>query len=299
MSYDGLPVEDALAATPLHCYPIGLATNARRRAGRVRLLGMAPVGAVIEVDVDRGGEVLTASLEAEVDARGVRERLGIEPPQERSETRMLTEDIGYLKLGWEATLSSEWDVRRGLKQLYADGARRLVFDLRDNDGGTDQTAANIVGMFYDERRFYERITMYDRRIDGQRVISEVWIEPQEVLWDLPTIVLLNGNTVSSGEGIAMMLGPLDHVTTVGFEGTAASFGSSGSTTKFPEGWSLVWPAGRGLDADGNILLDSDETLEGGVVPEHLIEWTSANRIALAADADFEIDYAVELLEEAP
>jgi carboxyl-terminal processing protease len=126
----------------------------------------------------------------------------------------------------------------------------------------------------------------------------VWVEPQEVRWTLPVVALINGNTVSSGEGIAMMLARFDGVEVVGFEGTAASFGSSGSTAKLPHGWELTWPAGRSLDDDGVIQLDSDHTLEGGVSPTLRIPWTAANRIAWAEDPEgFEIDYAIDLLAD--
>ncbi|MEO0605902.1 MAG: S41 family peptidase, partial [Myxococcota bacterium] len=173
-----------------------------------------------------------------------------------------------------------------------EGARRLVVDLRDNQGGTDQTAANIIGMFTDQTRFYDTISMYDRRIGDQRVVSTVYVEPQEVRWDGPVVVLVNGNTVSSGDGMARMFVELG-IPVVGFESTAASFGSGGSSLRFPGGWTLLYPAGRGLDEDGSILIDSDETLQGGIAPTHRIPWTADNRIDWAADPrGFVVDFAI-------
>jgi carboxyl-terminal processing protease len=169
-------------------------------------------------------------------------------------------------------------------------------DLRDNDGGTDLAAANIVGLFTQEAFFYETITMYDRRSQGQVEISEVWVQPQELYWDLPVVVLVNDNTVSSGEGIAMGLQSLG-IPIMGFSGTAASFGSTGSTTTFPGEWTLTWPAGLSFDVAGDIQLDSDASGVGGVQPDLPIPWTVDNRIAQAADPEgFQIAQAQAWLE---
>ena len=294
VAWNGLDVDAALDEQPLFCFPVGLATNERRRNGRIRLLGRGEVGSTVSLTLDRAGEI---TLDVNEDGDDIREMLGLEAADERVSSRMLTNDVGYLAIGWEATAMTDAEVRKEVRQLWRDGARKMVVDLRNNDGGTDQTAANIAGVFTDREWFYETITMYDKRRGEQDVISEVWVEPQEVQWTLPVVALINGNTVSSGEGIAMMLARFDGIEVVGFEGTAASFGSSGSTAKLPDGWELTWPAGRSLDEDGVIQLDSDYTLEGGVSPTHRISWTAANRIAWAEDPEgFEIDYAVDLLE---
>jgi carboxyl-terminal processing protease len=298
VSWNGLDVDAALDAQPLFCFPVGLATNERRRNGRIRLLGRGEVGATSTATLDRDGSPVEVTLDVKEDGDDLREMLGLEAADERVSSRMLTNDVGYLAIGWEATAVTDAEVRSAVRQLWRDGARKLVVDLRDNDGGTDQTAANVAGVFTDREWFYETITMYDRRTGEQDVISEVWVEEQEVQWTLPVAALINGNTVSSGEGIAMMLARFDGVEVVGFEGTAASFGSTGSTAKLPDGWELTWPAGRSLDAEGVIQLDSDHTLEGGVSPTHRIPWTAANRIAWAEDPEgFEIDYAVDLLAD--
>jgi len=305
IAVNGVLVEDALEATPLRCYPIGLAAWDRRRFARLHLLARAEVGAEVTLTLGRSGETWEVTLTAvddlgtPEDSQPMRRLLGIASPEVRVDARMLGgSDVGYITLGWEETILSERQVRRAIEQLWEDGARRLVLDIRDNDGGTDQTAANIAGIFTDETWFYETITMYDRRTEAQAVISEVMVTPQAIFWDLPVAVLINGNTVSSGDGMAMMFerfaaaDPDIHL--VGFEGTAASFGSSGSTIALPGGWTLTWPAGRSLDREGRIQLDSDHTLEGGVQPTHRVPWTAEHRIAhAAAPDDFLIDYAVE------
>jgi carboxyl-terminal processing protease len=292
---------DALSAMPLHCSPKGLATPARRRHVALRLLGRAAAEETRAFTLAReeaGGRVTehTVDLTGVVDGSGPAVALGLKAASERVSARMWRPGVGYLALGWEDTVLSERAVRREVRRLWDDGARVLVLDMRNNDGGTDQTAANIAGVFTDRTWFYETITMFDRSTGQQATVSDVWVEPQPVLWDLPVVALVNGNTVSSGEGIAMMLRRFETVEVVGLEGTAASFGSAGSTTFLPGGWTLSWPAGRSLDRQGRIQLDSDHTGEGGVQPTLLVPSTVDHLVADAADpVGFLVDEALDRL----
>jgi carboxyl-terminal processing protease len=54
---------------------------------------------------------------------------------------------------------------------------------------------------------------------------------------------------------------------VGFYGTYGSFGMSGAEIRMPSGLTVEYPNGRSLDVRGDIQLDSDWRLEGGVTPD--------------------------------
>ena len=296
----GLSVTEALAMQPVHCWHDGLATIERRDQARLRFLGRAEEGAEVSMQITRDGQTWGTTVTAQPDPRPWAEVLGAAEPDARVTARMWTKDVGYLAIGWEATAATDRDVRRELSNLWADGARALIVDLRGNDGGTDQTASNVLGMFTDRSWFYETITMFDRRRDDQRAVSEVWVEPQEVRWDLPAAVLIDGETVSSGEGMAMMFAQFPGIEVVGFDATNGSFGSGGSTIQLPGDWELTFPAGRSLDADGEIQIDSDHTLQGGIAPTHRVPRSRANRLARGADPHgFLVDYAIANVLEAP
>ncbi|MEN0062157.1 MAG: S41 family peptidase [Myxococcota bacterium] len=298
LAVDERPIEMVVPEQPLHCVPIGLATLERRRAARVRLLSHALLDTTRSFELARNGKARVVQVVAEPETRALRDIVDMPIPEARVTARIERDDVGHIAIGWEATAQSDREVRQALKRLWREGARYLVVDLRDNQGGTDQTAANIVGMFTDQTLFYDAISMYDRRIEGQRIVSTVFVEPQEVRWDAPVVVLVNGNTVSSGDGMARMFKQLG-IPIVGFEATAASFGSGGSTIRFPGGWTLLYPAGRGLDEDGSILIDSDATLQGGITPTHRIPWTADHQIGRAQDRHgFALAYAIDhVLEE--
>ena len=296
VSLGGVSVEQAVLDAPLWCHPVGTATPERRRQVRVRMLGRAETDALVGMEVLRDGEPTSADVLAEPDDLTVQQVLGIVPPETLLERRMLTETVGYVRIGWEEPLRVEVKLQAALLWLERQGATSLVIDLRGNDGGMERTAANIAGYFTDETQFYETVTFYDGRTGGQRVMSEVWVQPQEVRWHYPVEVLVSAETVSSGEGTAMLLSRLDGVEIMGFEGTAASFGSTGSGILLPDGWRLDYPGGRSLDVNGQIQLDSDAEGVGGVLPEVRVPWTPETRVALAGGADPVLDAAVARLE---
>ncbi len=295
VSWGGRPIQAARGEVPFWCFPVGSATLERIAAVQLRLLARAPVDGRVDVEVLRDGATEMAVLTAVADTTDVRVALDIELPETLLASRLLPSGFGYIALGWEETYLAETRFQRALVGFR--DAPGLVIDLRHNDGGMDMPAANIAGMFSTERFFYETITFLDNRTHEQRVISELWVEPQEVYWGRPTAVLIDGETVSSGEGLAFLLSQMPQVEVFGLEGTAASFGSTGSSIALPGGWTLAFPGGRSLDADGRIQLDSDHTLDGGVHPTQPLPRTLDTLVRHHGGEDVVLEAAVVWLQE--
>jgi carboxyl-terminal processing protease len=295
VAWGGRPLAEAREDTALWCFPLGAATNERRRQVQLRLLARGPVGASVVVTVLREGPPVDTELAARPDTDDIRAAFSIELPETLLERRLLPSGLGYVAVGWEETYLAETRFQSALVAMR--DAPGLVVDLRDNDGGMDMAAANIAGMFSTSAFFYETITFLNNRTLEQEVIAELWVEPQEVYWGRPTAVLIDGDTVSSGEGLALLLSKQPQVQIFGFEGTAASFGSTGSAIAFPGGWQLAFPGGRSLDERGDIQLDSDRTLEGGVHPTRRVPWTEENRVRHHDGEDVVLEAAVAWLQE--
>ena len=62
---------------------------------------------------------------------------------------MLTSDIGYFQLGG-FTMDAGREVRNAVVKLKEKGAKKLVFDIRDNPGGLLNEAVNISNLFVDK-----------------------------------------------------------------------------------------------------------------------------------------------------
>jgi len=296
--WNGLSVDDAAGAVAFHCFPVGVATDDRIRQVQLQLLTRDLADATSQIRVSRDGEELEVALTATPDTDDVLVAMGLERPDTLITREMLRKNVGYIRVGWEETYITEQRFQKALVALDREGAVGLVIDLRGNDGGMERTAANLAGYFTDRRWFYETVTFYNNRTGEQSEISEVWVEPQEVRWRKPVAVLVDANTVSSGEGLSMMFDRFAHVQVVGFEGTSASFGSTGSKVRLARGWTLHFPGGRSLDAEGRIQLDSDHTMRGGVYPNVRVPWTADNRIAHANGEDVALDLAIDTVLEA-
>jgi carboxyl-terminal processing protease len=62
---------------------------------------------------------------------------------------MLTNDIGYFQLGG-FTMDAGREVRNAVMKLKEKGAKKIVFDIRDNPGGLLNEAVNISNLFVDK-----------------------------------------------------------------------------------------------------------------------------------------------------
>lgn len=62
---------------------------------------------------------------------------------------MLTNDIGYFQLGG-FTMDAGREVRNAVVKLKEKGAKKIVFDIRDNPGGLLNEAVNISNLFVDK-----------------------------------------------------------------------------------------------------------------------------------------------------
>lgn len=84
------------------------------------------------------------------------------------------------------------DIVEALKAARADGAERIVLDLRGNPGGYVNEAVGVASQFLDSGLVY-----IERDADGNETKHDV--SPNGVAIDLPLVVLVDGNTASSSE----------------------------------------------------------------------------------------------------
>lgn len=144
-----------------------------------------PAGTDVTLGILRNGERLELTI-----TRGV-----IEVPV--LETRMETDDIGYLRL-FAFTTGSHEELRQALGDLIDQGAQRLIFDLRDNPGGSLNEAIRIADEF-----IAEGIVLHENYPGtGPRPIDS---EPGGLWADQELVVLINGGSASASEIVAAAL----------------------------------------------------------------------------------------------
>ncbi len=122
---------------------------------------------------------------------------------------MIAKDVGYVCLtGFTQGVSRE--VGQALGELKSKGAKKLVFDLRENGGGAVNEAIDISNLFIPKGKK----VMYTRG-KMAHMNREYYTagEPMDTL--MPVVVLVDGGTASSSEIVAGCLQDMDRAVIMG------------------------------------------------------------------------------------
>jgi len=111
-------------------------------------------------------------------------------------TEMIEDNIGYIQYigfqnGGADLLDSE------IEKLIEQGAEAIIFDLRNNLGGTLDDAVDVGDLFMDEGVI---VTVRGRTDDKERV--DEYFAKEGKYTDIPLIVLINGFSASASELVA-------------------------------------------------------------------------------------------------
>ena len=294
------------------------ATSEHRRLEQTRLLTRGPVGSRVEVAFTNPGASTTraATLTAVDDAGRSFSLVDFAARPEftsQVDTRILAEGYGYVLVRMEYDPQSSGgyparvyeDFRKAVASFVAAEVPGVIVDLRGNYGGSDQLAADMCGFFSSTPGFYEQQEYYDKRDrsflritlaerGSEPIVDHLSVEPQAPHYGGPVVALVNPSTKSSGEGPAACISRLPNGKVIGFGGTNGSFGMVGGSIAMPGGYSIDYPFGRSIGADGEIQLDSRNGM-GGVAPDPRVPKTLKNVLAFAAGTDVELAYAADFL----
>ncbi len=226
--------------------------------------------------------------------------------------------IGYINLSGFVENSAK-AVRRAYVEMRRKGIRGLIVDLRNNGGGSEQEAADIVNMFVPKGRLVVSNRGKLKRANHDYITG---MEPIDTV--MPLVVLVNGNTASASEIMSGALQDFDRGVILGTR--TYGKGIAQMTLDLPYNGQLKlttnkWytPSGRCIQAitykharGGSTVQKSDSTAKvfltahgrefkdvGGIVPDIEVKADSLPNIAyyLAAAVDsnevlhnYEVDY---------
>ena len=117
--------------------------------------------------------------------------------------------IGYINLN-SYTEDCAKDVRRAFVELKQNGMDKLIFDVRDNGGGSVQEALAIINMFVPRNTTLLTMKGKMKRANNE---YKTTVEPIDTL--MPIVVLVNDNTASASEITAGSLQDLDRAVVLG------------------------------------------------------------------------------------
>jgi carboxyl-terminal processing protease len=173
-----------------------------------------PEGTHVQISIRRegeDGEVEYAIERRQIVTRSVRYAFTID------------RNIGYLRLA-NFSETSGGEVRAALERLKAQGANRLVLDLRSNPGGLLDQAVDVAEQFVKPGTCLVATRGRARGQDKRFYASEV-----RPLLDWPMVVLVDGASASAAEIVAGSLQDLDRALLVG----STTFGKGSVQSVFP------------------------------------------------------------------
>jgi carboxyl-terminal processing protease len=318
LEWGGLPTREAIGAVSPIWVVRPSATQEGRRFFQQALLTRAPIGTEITVTFQNPGQdepqtvVLTAvddGLEPLYQSLGwsasaaIREGMGEEvdtseiykPP----EWRILPEGYGYIQVYHIRPREGDPDfvgiVDQAMAEFVAQDVPGIIIDVRGNPGGRDELVPAMMGYFFTEPDFYEYqyVDNWPTNLSLLDFAMVIGLEPKEPHYGGPVAVLIDANTVSSGEGFPLLARRLSQGHVVGVYGTHGCCG----TINLPGNSELLYSVGQSQDANHRVQLEGDHNLQGGVAPDIRVPLTRETAYAMFVEGeDVVLQRAVEALQ---
>ena len=241
-------------------------------AEEVRDLVRGKVGTFVDMTVLRKGEVRTFSVE----------RRKVKTPVATWE--MLQHDVGLVTIENFDDRCAEETIQ-AIETLLDNGAKGLIFDVRNNPGGYAHELVKVLDYLLPEGELF-RAVYYDGKED-------VDYSDEDYL-DIPMVVLVNGGSYSAAEFFAVALQEYEAGTVVGQQ--TCGKGYFQTTIRLNDGSAVALSVGKYYTPSGKNLADV------GVTPDLWIETDEETESGIyygtvSAEEDPYIQAAVKLLKD--
>lgn len=204
--------------------------------GEVGTLVKGEEGTKVALTVLRKGENMTFSVE----------RRRIEQPV--AEGKMLEGGIGLVRIhNFDARCAEE--TIASIEKLRSEGARKLVFDVRNNPGGFAEELVKLLDYLLPEGDLFRSVSF-----DGKEKVDTSDAD----FLDMPMAVMVNGNSYSAAEFFAAALQEYEAAVVVG-EPTVGK-GYYQQTIQLGDGSAVALSTGKYFTPKGNSLA------EKGIMP---------------------------------
>jgi len=311
LTWDNHPIIHSLEQVSILWSGSPVATIEEINFRKLNMLSRAPVDHQVIVTFRNPGEadILQATITASDDQMVLYKKslvIGTQSsPQDLFvkpvESQILPNGYGYLKINIEIPtlggLNPVGMVRDAVADFNAAAVPGVVIDVRSNPGGSDIMAPEMMAFFATEPMFYEQMAHMDE-VGKLKVICKINLKPASPTYTGLVVMLIDNQTVSTGEGFPLIMKSLRRGQVVGFCGTDGSFGIVGSSIKLPGGYTIDYPNGASLDENGKIQCDSDSTLQGGVLPDVRVPITEESLKAIYVEGrDIVLETAISIMDE--
>ena len=168
-----------------------------------------PAGSAVRVGLLRGDQPLELTIP--------RQRIEVVHVQ----SRLVGEGVGYLAIDSFESVTIAQQMSVALAELKAQGAQKLILDLRDNGGGLLDQGCAVADAFLNHG-----VIVYTKERESTRAVCNASPGTE---WDGPLVVLTNAGSASASEIVAGALQDLGRAQVVGEK----TFGKGVGQRDFP------------------------------------------------------------------
>lgn len=223
--------------------------------------------------------------------------------------KMLNDEIGYLKIGVEEinTISDSIGYftgnhkkaremyRKSLSELRKKGMKKLVIDIRNNMGGSDEVSMALASLFTKEK-MYGYSLGYRSNNKNVSLVDHYVLSDGEFS-DIEVLVLTNMRCGSAGDGMVLYLSRIDGITVAGLSNPGGIDQETGGTVFMPEGVAVSYPVGLVLDDNNNPNIDVDDTRESRNPVDIKIPLDKKAALRIFDGKDYELEWAIDYLNK--
>ena len=211
---------------------------------------------------------------------------------------MISDGVGYLRIteesykndppldvikdcldGYSKELYAELDGK--LNSLNGQGMKQLIIDLRNNDGGYSSLTRSVVALFSDQPLPSDMGYYLNGSYRSLFPVKTYGTGPWK---DLPLIVLVNGDTGSSGDVLAYYLQTYANATLIGDSTTWGCAQCTGGYSVLTDGeFSFTYPIATSPGEDHLPLIDARSDRKARIIPDELIAYDKAEVLELFGD----------------
>lgn len=200
MPYENFPAQKAGLRIGDEILEIDGVDAAKKNSNDVSKLLKGQAGTIVKLKVKRYGQKDPQNIEI------TRQRIKIDNVPYYG---MVNEEVGYLHLT-DFTSDASKEVRKAVTELKEKGAKKIVFDLRDNPGGLLNEAVNIANLFVPKDKLV--VSTKGKMTDWNKNYTAL-NPPLDV--DIPVAILTSGRSASASEIVAGVIQDYDRGVLVG------------------------------------------------------------------------------------
>ena len=179
--------------------------------------------------------------------------------------------------------------------INKDESKNLILDLRNNEGGSDLVGSVIASYFSANDYLYIKESILKN--NKYKKINEIYVNGYKKI-NIPTVIIVNGNTISAGEIIAYNLQKKENIKVAGLTMTNGSISTVKKKIIMPGNILISIPSIACGDEKNSVIIDSDNKKDGGIKLDIKIPINEGTIIKIFNEKiDYEIEYILNYLNK--